>query len=135
VGDKEILKILNLADRICAHRDNAGHATVVPAGARLLFCNGQVGARPDGSVPDDTGEQVEIIFGRIKVILEAADMGFQDVVKLTVYVTDKAIFDDFYSLRGRTMGDHNPPVVLLVVGPFPRPGVQIEIEAVAAKVD
>ena len=33
------------------------------------------------------------------------------------------------------MGDHNPPTVLLVVGPFPRPGVQIEIEVVAAKVD
>lgn len=130
-----MLKVHNLADKICAHRDNGGHATEVPAGARLLFCNGQVGARPDASVPEDAGEQIEVIFDRIGVILEAANMGFQDIAKLTVYVTDKAIFEEFYRLRGRYMGDHNPPVVLLVVGPFPRPGVEVEIEVVAAKVD
>lgn len=130
-----MLKIHNLADRICGHRDNGGHAMEVPAGARLLFCNGQVGALPDASVPDDTGEQVEVIFDRIGVILEAANMDFQDIVKLTVYVTDSAIFEDFYRLRGRYMGEHHPPVVLLVVGPFPRPGIEVEIEAVAAKVD
>lgn len=130
-----MLKIHNLADRICGHRDNGGHATEVPAGARMLFCNGQVGARPDASVPEDTSEQIEVIFERIRTILEAASMGFQDIVKLTVYVTDSAIFEGFYSLRGRYMGEHYPPVVLLVVGPFPRPGIQVEIEAVAAKVD
>ncbi len=130
-----MLKVYNLADKICAHRDNGGHATEVPAGARLLFCNGQVGARPDASVPEDTGDQIEVIFERIGAILEAADMSFQDIVKLTVYVTNQAIFEDFYRLRGNYMGHHHPPVVLLVVGPFPRPGVQVEIEAVAAKVD
>ena len=130
-----MLKVHNLADQICGHRDNGGHATEVPAGARLLFCNGQVGARPDASVPEDTSEQIEVIFERISVILKNADMDFTDIVKLTVYVTDKAIFEDFYQLRSRYMGDHNPPVVLLVVGPFPRPGVEVEIEVVAAKVD
>ena len=68
-----MLKVHNLADKICAHRDNGGHATEVPAGARLLFCNGQVGARPDASVPEDAGEQIEVIFDRIGVILDAAD--------------------------------------------------------------
>jgi len=128
-----MLTVHTLNDQICAHRDNGGHATEVPPNARLLFCNGQVGARPDATVPDDTGEQVEVIFERIKVILAAADMTFQDIVKLTVYVTDHAIFDDFYRLRGRYMGDHNPPVVLLPAGPLPREGVAVEIEAVAAK--
>lgn len=128
-----MLTVHTLNDQICAHRDNGGHATEVPPNSRLLFCNGQVGARPDATVPDDTGEQVEVIFERIKVILAAADMDFQDIVKLTVYVTDHAIFEDFYRLRGRYLGDHNPPVVLLTVGPFPRPGVEVEIEAVAAK--
>ena len=130
-----MLKVLTLNDRICAHRDNAGHATEVPPGARLLFCNGQVGALPDGAVPNDVGEQIEISFDRIQAILEAADMGFQDIVKLTVYFTDAAHLDPFYRIRPRYMGEHNPPVALLTVGPFPRPGVEIEIEAVAAKVD
>jgi hypothetical protein len=31
------------------------------------------------------------------------------------------------------MGDHNPPATLLVVKGFPRPGVEVEVETVAAK--
>ncbi len=130
-----MLKVITLNDRICAHRDNAGHATEVPPNARLLFCNGQVGAKMDGTVPDDVGEQVEISFERIRAILEASGMGFQDIAKLTVYFTDAAHLDHFYRIHPRFMGDHNPPVVLLTVGPFPRPGVEIEIEALAAKAD
>lgn len=130
-----MLTIHNLKDRICGHRDDAGHAAEVPAGARLLFCNGQVGARQDATVPDDVAEQVEIIFERIAAILAAGRMVFRDIAKVAVYVTDEKFFDDFYRARPRYMGDHNPPTVLLVVGPFPRPGVQIEIEVVAAKVD
>jgi len=60
-------------------------------------------------------------------------MTFADVVKFTVYVTAKPILDDYFRVRGRFMGDHNPPATLLVVQAFPRPGVEVEIEAVAAK--
>jgi len=130
-----MLKVHTLNDRIGAHREGAGHATEVPPGARLLFCNGQVGCRMDGTVPDDVGEQAEIAFERIAAILEAGRMGFQDVVKITVYVTDPKHLDYYYRLRPRYMHEHNPPAVLLTVGPFPRPGVQIEIEVVAAKAD
>lgn len=130
-----MLKIHTLNDRIGAHREGAGHATEVPPGARLLFCNGQVGCRRDGTVPDDVGQQADIIFERIQAILEAADMGFRDVVKVTVYVTDPKHLDHYYARRRAHFGDHNPPAVLLTVGPFPRPGVQMEVEVTAAKVD
>ena len=73
-----MLTIHNLKDRICGHRDDAGHATEVPAGARLLFCHGQVGARQDSTVPDDVAEQVEVIFERIAAILAAGRMVFRD---------------------------------------------------------
>jgi 2-iminobutanoate/2-iminopropanoate deaminase len=128
-----MLTVHTLNDRICAHSHNAAHGMEVPPGARILFCNGQVGARLDGTVPADPGEQIEVIFGRIGVILAAANMTFQDVVKFTVYVTDKSILDDYFRIRGRTMGNHNPPATLLVVREFPRSGVQVEIEAIAAK--
>ena len=67
------------------------------------------------------------------MILAASNMTFDDVVKFTIYVTDKSILDDYFSIRERIMGDHNPPATLLVVNTFPRPGVEIEIETVAAK--
>jgi 2-iminobutanoate/2-iminopropanoate deaminase len=118
-----------LNDRICAHANNAAHATEVPANARTLFCNGQVGARLDGTVPEDPLEQIEVIFERIRIILAASNMTF------AVYVTDKSILDDYFCIRGRIMGDHNPPATLLVVKKFPRSGVEVEIETIAAKVD
>jgi 2-iminobutanoate/2-iminopropanoate deaminase len=130
-----MLTVHTLNDQICAHSNNAAHGTEIPPNARLLFCNGQVGARLDGTVPDDPAEQIEVIFERIRIILAASDMAFKDVVKFSVYVTDKSILDDYLRVRGRFMGDHNPPATLLVVNKFPRSGVEVEIEAIAAKVD
>src|SRR5215468_3568527 len=128
-----MLTVHTLSDRICAHSNNAAHGIEVPPNARILFCNGQVGARLDGTVPENPLEQIEIIFERIRLILAASNMTFQDVVKFTVYVTDKSILDDYFRIRGRIMGDHNPPATLLVVKAFPRSGVEIEIETVAAR--
>ena len=128
-----MLTVHTLNDRNCPHSGNAAHGMEVPPNARILFCNGQVGARLDGSVPADRREQIEVIFERIRIILAASGMTFEDVVKFTVYVTDKSILDDYFRVRARIMGGHNPPATLLVVKNFPRPGVQIEIETVAAK--
>lgn len=128
-----MLTVHTLNDRICAHSNNAAHGLEIPANARLLFCNGQVGSRLDGTVPADPLEQIEVIFERIGIILAASRMTFTDVVKFTVYVTDKSILDDYFRVRGRFMGDHNPPATFLVVNRFPRAGVEVEIEAVAAK--
>jgi enamine deaminase RidA (YjgF/YER057c/UK114 family) len=76
-----------------------------------------------------------VIFERIRIILAASNMTFEDVVKLTVYVTDKSILDDYFRMRGQIMGNHNPPATLLVVKAFPRSGVEVEIETIAAKAD
>jgi 2-iminobutanoate/2-iminopropanoate deaminase len=130
-----MLTVHTLNDRICAHSNNAAHAMEVPPNARLLFCNGQVGAHLDGTVPEKPLDQIEVIFERIGMILAASRMTFDDVVKFTVYVTDKSILDDYLSIRGRIMGAHNPPATLLVVASFPRPGVEVEIETIAAKAD
>lgn len=130
-----MLTVHTLNDRICAHSGNAAHGTEIPPNARILFCNGQVGARLDGTVPEGPQEQLEVIFERIRMILAASNMIFQDVVKFTVYVTDKSILDHYVRIRRRLMGDHNPPATLLIVGQFPRPGVEVEIEAIAAKAD
>ena len=127
-----MLTAFTLNDRICAHSNNAAHAMEVGPNARILFCNGQVGARQDGTVPDDPREQVEVIFERIQVILAASNMTFRDVVKFTVYVTDKSILDSYHYARARFLGDHNPPATLLIVKDFPRSGVKVEIEAIAA---
>jgi enamine deaminase RidA (YjgF/YER057c/UK114 family) len=130
-----MLTVHRLNDRICAHSRNAAHGVELPPNARVLFCNGQVGARLDGTVPENPLEQIEVIFDRIRIILAASRMTFADVVKFTVYVKDESILDDYFRIRERAMGDHNPPATLLVVKTFPRPGVEVEVETIAAKAD
>lgn len=130
-----MLTVRTLNDEICAHSNNAAHGTEIPANARILFCNGQVGARLDGTIPEHPLEQIEVIFERIRIILAASNMTLKDVVKFTVYVTDKSVLDDYFRIRGRIMGDHNPPATLLIIKQFPRSGVEVEIEAIAAKAD
>jgi enamine deaminase RidA (YjgF/YER057c/UK114 family) len=128
-----MVTVHTLNDQIRAHSHNAAHGVEIPPNARLLFCNGQVGARLDGTVPDDPQEQIEVIFERIRIILAASGMAYQDIVKLTVYVTDKSILEAYFRVRARVMGEYSPPATLLIVPTFPRPGVVAEIEAIAAK--
>jgi enamine deaminase RidA (YjgF/YER057c/UK114 family) len=107
----------------------------VPPGARLLFTNGQTGTRPDGVTPISAGEQAAVVFERLQAILQAADMTFQDIVRLNAYLTDEADIQTFLDMRDRMLGDHNPAATFFIVKALVRPELKIEIEAVAAKAD
>ena len=129
-----MLKV-HVLDRLYRHSSNVAHGVEVPAGARLLFTNGQVGTRPDGTTPATTAEQIEVAFERLAAVLEAARMTFADVVRFDVYFTDRVDVGTFVGIRDRVMGAHKPGATFIVVKGLARPDLKIEIEAVAAKVD
>ena len=129
-----MLKI-HVLDELYHHSSNVAHGVEVPAGARLLFTNGQVGTKPDGSTPEATADQAEVIFGRLTAVLERANMTLGDIVRFNVYLTDQADVKTFVEVRDRLLGDHKPGATLLVVRGLARAELKIEIEAVAAKVD
>jgi 2-iminobutanoate/2-iminopropanoate deaminase len=117
------------------HSSNVAHGVEVPAGARILFTNGQVGTKRDGTTPKTTAEQAEIVFSRVEAVLAAAKMNLSDIVRLTVFLTDQGDVRTFVQARDRVMGDHKPGAIILVVKGLARPELKIEIEAIAAKVD
>ena len=129
-----MLKV-HVLDTIYPHSRNAAHAVEVPPGERLLFTNGQTGTRPDGVTPISAGEQAAVVFERLQAILQAADMTFQDIVRLNAYLTDEADIQTFLDVRDRMLGDHNPAATFFIVKALVRPELKIEIEAVAAKAD
>jgi enamine deaminase RidA (YjgF/YER057c/UK114 family) len=129
-----MLKV-HVLDELYPHSSNVAHGVEVPAGARLLFTNGQVGTKPDGSTPETTAEQAEVVFTRVEAVLAAASMGLSDVVRLTVFITDQRDVGTFVEARDRVMGDHKPGAIILVVKALARPELRIEIEAIAARVD
>ncbi len=129
-----MLKV-HVLDELYHHSSNVAHGVEVPAGARLLFTNGQVGTKPDGSTPEATADQAEVILGRLTAVLERANMTLGDIVRFNVYLTDQADVKTFVQVRDGLMGDHKPGATLLVIKGLARPELKIEVEAVAAKVD
>lgn len=110
------------------------HGIAVPAGARLVVTSGQLGIRPDETVPDDVGEQAEICFRACAAILAEAGMSFADVIRVNAYVTRREDFPAYMAVRDRWVSDPLPASTLVIVSGFTRPEFKVEVEVTAAKV-
>lgn len=120
-------------DTIYPHSSHYAHAVEVPAGARMLISNGQIGTRRDGTTPDDIEGQTEVVFDRLEEILAAAEMALGDIVRINAYLTEAEYQDAYKAIRDRRMGDHKPGATLLIVKALARPNLKIEVEVIAAK--
>ena len=111
------------------------HGVAVPAGARIVFCSGQLGIAPDGAVPPDVEGQAELCFANIAAILAEAGMTLGDLVRVNAYVTARDHMAGYMAARDRAVAEPPPASTLMIVGGFTRPEFLVEIEAVAAKAD
>lgn len=109
------------------------HAVEIRAGARLLLCSGQLGIAPDDRIPEGAEQQAVLCFEAIGQCLDAAGMGFADLVRLNAYVTDRAHMGPYMHVRDRYVADPPPASTLMIVSGFTRPEFKIEVEALAAK--
>ena len=86
-----------------------------------------------GGTPAETGDivaQTESILEQIKSILEAESLGFEHIVKVTVYVTELDRLGEVSEVRVRYFGDTWPASTLVKVAGLVLPNLKIEIEAV-----
>jgi len=90
---------------------------------------------PDGSIAGagDWEAQTRLVFQNLGAALDAAGAGWNDVVKLTIFVTDVTEMPTVRRVRDEFVNMAQPPTSTLVqvVSLFP-PEVLIEVEAVAA---
>ena len=80
---------------------------------------------------DDVVAQAERVHEIIKAVLAKAGAGFEDVVKVTVYlrrIEDRAAVN---TVRRRFFGESRPASTLVEVSAFVIPGALVEIDAVA----
>ncbi|GEO85645.1 MULTISPECIES: RidA family protein [Alphaproteobacteria] len=110
------------------------HGLLVPPGASLLVTSGQLGIRPDDSIPPDVTGQAELCFEAIKAILGEAGMSFADVVRISGFVTRREDFSAYMAVRDRYTLEPKPVSTLIVVGGFTRADFLVEVEVTAAKV-
>jgi len=109
------------------------HGVELPAGARLVFCAGQLGIGPEGETPEDVGEQARLCFRAIARILAEAGMGMADLVRLNAYVTSPDHLQAYMRVRDEFVSSPPPASTLMIVTGFARPQFRIEIEAIAAR--
>jgi 2-iminobutanoate/2-iminopropanoate deaminase len=109
------------------------HAVETRGNARWLHISGQIGTAPDGTVPSGFEAQVENCWKNITAILADAEMGIDDIVKVTVFLTSADNIAAYRTARDRIIGDARPASTLVVVSSLVRPEWLCEVEAVAAK--
>jgi enamine deaminase RidA (YjgF/YER057c/UK114 family) len=109
------------------------HAVEIQAGARLLFCSGQLGIAVDDHIPESTEAQAILCFEAIGLCLAEAGMSFSDIVRINAYVTDRAHMAPYMAVRDRYVATPSPASTLMIVGGFTRPEFTVEVEALAAK--
>lgn len=82
---------------------------------------------------DDVVAQAERVLENIQAVLEEAGAGFEDVVKVTVFllrIEDRAAVN---TMRQKFFGESRPASTLVEVSAFVVPGALVEIDAVARK--
>jgi reactive intermediate/imine deaminase len=97
-----------------------------------LFCSGQIPLDPA------TGElitggfeaQVRRVFDNLAAVLAAARMGFDDVVKVTVFLTDIATFPILNDVYAQVFKEPYPARAVVGVAALPK-GAELEIELTA----
>jgi 2-iminobutanoate/2-iminopropanoate deaminase len=99
----------------------------------LLFVSGQLGIDPaKGALVEGIEAQTKQAMENLRSILQAAGMGFEDVVKTTIYVTDLANFKTVNEIYGSYFKAEPPARATVQVCALPLKGL-VEMDMVARK--
>ncbi|GGL81071.1 enamine deaminase RidA [Streptomyces fumigatiscleroticus] len=112
----------------------AQYTHVVSATGRLVAVSGQLALDEDGRPvgAGDPAAQARQVFENLRRCLAAAGAGFDDVVKLTYFVTDMAHMPAIRAARAAHIPDDRLPAASAVqVAALVRPEFLMEIEALA----
>jgi 2-iminobutanoate/2-iminopropanoate deaminase len=99
-----------------------------------LFTSGQVGLDPATGelVPGGFEAQARRVFENLRAVLAAADCGFGDVVKATVYLADMADFAALNGIYSEAFGAHRPARSTVQAAALPK-GARVEIDLIARR--
>jgi 2-iminobutanoate/2-iminopropanoate deaminase len=109
------------------------HYTDAVRAGDLLFVSGIVAVDATGALVGgaDVVAQARQVFANVRTVLAAADCGFQDVVKITIFLTDVEDRPAVNPVRQEVFGETRPASTLVEVPRLAVPGAKIEVECVA----
>ena len=105
-------------------------ALEVANAVRTLYVSGQIPASRDGVVPTAFREQCRLAWRNLEVQLLAAQMTFDNLVKVTIFLSDRRFGAEQGEVRREILGDRSPALTVIVAGIFDEAWL-LEIEAIA----
>ena len=98
----------------------------------IIYTSGQLPIDPEtGELSKgDIQKETRLCLDNVKAVLEAAHATIEDLVKVTVFVTDINDFSKINEVYAEFFGDHKPARSLVQVAALPK-GADIEIEGIA----
>ena len=117
-----------------APQPSGGYAQAVEiAGAtRLLFISGQVPVSMNTIVPSGFPAQARLVWRHFLAQLAAADMGLDDLVKITIFLAERIYAAENRSIRREILGDRRVAMTVVIADLFD-PAWLIDVEGVAAR--
>lgn len=115
-----------------------GYSNGLVATGELVFVSGQIGWNKTGAlVSQDITKQIHQALVNVIAVLNEAQVGPQDIVRMTWYVLDIKEYRAAEKQIGETyrsvMGQHYPTMSLVQVAGLYEPGAKVEIEVTAVK--
>ena len=107
-------------------------AMLVRDARELLFISGQIGVDRDNVVGADFAAQAALVWGNIDAQLRAAGMSKDNLVKVTIFLSDRKYIPEYRATRQAYLGDRAIALTTIVTGIFDEAWL-LEIEAVAAR--
>ncbi len=111
-------------------------AEIIEGTNRQLICAGQTAVDGEGNPQhtQDMRKQIMLTLDNLGAVLNAADMGLGNIIRLVIYTTDVDVALKHFDVFGARFGPLNaaPPMTLIGVTRLAIPGLMFEIEATAA---
>jgi 2-iminobutanoate/2-iminopropanoate deaminase len=127
-GSVAVKQVISAPD---APKAMGAYSPAIKAG-NLLFVSGQIPIDPaSGALVDgDITPQTEQVMRNLGALLRAAGVGFEHVVRTTVFLADLDDFAAMNEVYSRHVGTPPPARATVQVARLPR-GVRIEVDAIA----
>lgn len=114
---------------------SAGYSQIAEvSGGRLILLSGQVAFDPVRTLvgPGDFRAQAQQVFENIKAALAVVGADFSHVVKLNLYLLDRAHLSILREVRDTYVNTQAPPAsTLLIVSGLAQEDLMLEVEAMA----
>jgi enamine deaminase RidA (YjgF/YER057c/UK114 family) len=110
---------------------------ILVSGGKLLFLAGQDASDAEGKIvaPSDLVAQFEQVLHNLKAVVEEAGGQMQDIVKLNIFVKDRADYVAQLKPLGQVFrayfGDYYPATALFEVSAFFQEEALVELEGIA----